>query len=183
MAWCCGVAEAQAIEMLSLLKCESVLEVQKYIRTRTLEAKHLIRFSNAVHLGRLPPLRVRNLVITLEGEALSSDLCEISQAGAKAHRRIRKLASKLNSANRQHIMFFAIPEAEAWWTISFDLRDLWEIGDGHWSTPHVHHSSHLFQPILPFAEIEARVLSGDKSVIPHDEHIAFSGYIGQDMRL
>lgn len=182
----CSVTErlsSDDLDLFQLFSCISANDAEIYIRGRTLQSEHLIRVVNAAHFGRAGSLQVRNLAISLHGDKIAADLAEVSQKAPKSARRIRKLASKLRNADRQHILFFTIAGQDVWWTITYNLRDIEEIGEGHWTAgPHVHHSSYLFHPNMTALEMEERVSSGDKSVVPHGEHILFEGYIGQDIR-
>lgn len=166
------------IRILDFIRCENKAELDKLVkRGGILDAKELVRFTNAAISGALP-IECRNLVRILPTETNLE--AEIGALGSNP-RKIGKLAGKIDRANRLHCILFSAESGTRWWAFLYGLKDLWEIKP-HYRVPHVHLTCYLSQPVRTYQWVLDEMLENDHPNLPHDYHIEVRGDLGQDIR-
>ncbi|NRP23308.1 hypothetical protein LPJGGPFB_06578 [Ensifer adhaerens] len=166
------------VRVLDFIRCETKAELDRLEKQGgILDAKELITFTNAAISGALP-IECRNFVRVLPTE---TDLDAEIGALTTNPKKIRKLAGKIDRANRLHCILFSAQNGARWWAFLYGLKDLWEI-ETHYRAPHVHLTCYLSQPMKSHQWVLDEMLQKDRPNLPHDYHIEVRGDLGQDIR-
>lgn len=165
------------LDLFAVFECTRSSDLKRLLcKNEVLLSVDFIKAVNAATLHQMGVIRCRSLCRLLKTDwDIGLVVSDVARGDAKA-RKIAKLASQLERANRTHIHMFYRDEGPEWWAFQFSLHDLGATERAqHWDRPHIHLTTWLSHPLRTKEWLIGIMQDTENPNFPHDHHVPFEG--------